>query len=164
MERTTLGGARSTVDAGGQRRRRGEHDVGVAEINPQPPLVHRRPRSRERRIGPWPLSTQPPSQRPRGDRGEGKSGHQACHEGVDPLKTKTTKNKLDQHKLVMKSLKHLKSPPPHLQNGIKSVLFLSTVVVYLASIVEGIEVLQAFSSPKLGPSMRLLRGSGERLG
>jgi hypothetical protein len=111
-----------------------------------------------------PLSTQPPSWSPRGDRCEGKSGHQACHEGVDPLKTKTTKNKLDQHKLVMKSLKHLKSPPPHLQNGIKSVLFLSTVVVYLASIVEGIEVLQAFSSPKLGPSMRLLRGSGERLG
>jgi hypothetical protein len=108
---------------------------------------------------PWPLSTQPPSWRPRGDRGEGKSGHEACHEGVDPLKTKTTKNELDQHKPVMKSLKHSKSPPPHLQNDIKSVLFLSTVVVYLASIVEGIEVLQAFSLPKFGLSMRLLRGA-----
>jgi hypothetical protein len=40
---------------GGRGRRRGGHDVGVPEINPQPPLVHRRPRSRERRIGPWPL-------------------------------------------------------------------------------------------------------------
>jgi hypothetical protein len=108
---------------------------------------------------PWPLSTQPPSWRPRGDRGEGKSGHQACHEGVDPLKTKTTKNELDQHKPVMKSLKHSKSLPPHLQNGIKSVLFPSTVAVYLASIVEGIEVLQAFSLPKFGLSMRLLRGA-----
>jgi hypothetical protein len=144
---------------GGRGRRRGGLDVGVAEINPQPPLVHRRPRSRERRIRPWPLSTQPPSRRPRGDRGEGKSDHQACHEGVDPLKTKTTKNELDQHKPVMKSLKHSKSPLPHLQNGVKSVLFPGTIVVYLASIVEGIEVLQAFSSPKFGPSMRLVRGA-----
>jgi hypothetical protein len=60
---------------------------------------------------------------------------------------------------VMKSLEHSKSPPPHLQNGIKSALLSSTVVKYSASIVEGIEVLQAYSSPRSGPSLRQPRGA-----
>jgi hypothetical protein len=51
---------------------------------------------------------------------------------------------------VMKSLEHSKSPPHHLQNGIKSALLSGTVVKYSASIVEGIEVLQAYSSPRSG--------------
>jgi hypothetical protein len=49
--------------------------------------------------------------------------------------------------------------PPHLQNGIKSALLSGTIVKYSTSIVEGIEVLQAYSSPRSGPLLRQPRGA-----
>ena len=74
----------------------------------------RRPRSHGWRIGP-----QSPS--PGGDRGEGKSGHQACREGVDPLNNENSQERIRTTQTkVMKSLEHSKSPLPHLQNDIKS--------------------------------------------
>jgi hypothetical protein len=64
----------------------------------------RRPRSHGWRIGP-----QSPS--PGGDRGEGKSGHQACREGVDPLNNENSQERIRTTKTkVMKSLEHSKSP------------------------------------------------------